>query len=157
MRWRSRWRYGITCLVARKARPKITSASPDTLGMGEQIRKVCQMVHDHLVPAHPNRQLQDDQVLGAMLAGFFDGTCRSLRLIDQLSAVPDVIDLLGCDRVARSTLSDALKRFDTSPLEYAVAMLRKQMPQLKLQDPVLEKLVEQIIAADGSSFAMAGE
>ena len=122
-----------------------------------EISRVCEMVHKHLPPVHPNRQLQDDQVLGALLCAFFDPICRSQRLIDQLSVVPAVRDLLDCDRVARSTLSEALKRFDTTTMEDAVQELRKRMPELKQQDPTLERLVQQIIAADGSSFRMAGE
>jgi hypothetical protein len=143
--------------VARKARAKITRAGDGTLDMLDEIRQVCQIVHERLPATHANRQLHDDMVLGVLLCAFFDAICRSLRLIGQLSEVPGVQDLLEGHPVARSTLSDALKRFDTKLLEHAVRLLRRRLPELKHQDATLELLVQKVIAADGSSFHMAGE
>jgi hypothetical protein len=125
--------------------------------MLQDIREVVDLVHGQLTPAHANRELQDDTVLGILLCAFFDTSCRSLRLIDQLSCVPGVQDLIDGGRVARSTLSDALKRFDTYALEHAIRILRRRLPELKKQDPTLAQFVEKIHAADGSSFRMAGE
>jgi len=125
--------------------------------MYEQIQQVCRLIHQQLPPAHPNRQLHDDQLFAALLCAFFDPVCRSLRLIDQLSHVPQIADLLEGRRMARSTLSDALKRFDPSILAEPVWWLRQRLPELKHADAVLERLIWQVIAADGSSFHMAGE
>jgi hypothetical protein len=143
--------------MARKPRPKITKAGPQTLDMLEEITRVCRMVRQRVGPTHANRQLQDDMVLGALLCAFFDPICRSLRLIDQLSEVPGVRELLDCSRVARSTLSDALKRFDVSTIRDAVEGVRERLPELRHEDATLERLTQQVIAADGSSFRMAGE
>lgn len=125
--------------------------------MLDEIEQVGGMVRKHLAPTHPNRQLQDDMVLMALLCAFFDPICRSQRLIDQLSEVSGVKELLGCERVARSTLSDALARFDNSVLTAAVAELRERLPGLKHEDATLARLTQQVIAADGSNFHMAGE
>ena len=125
--------------------------------MLDDIKQVCDLVHQHMDEPHGNRTLHDDMVLGVLLSAFFEPACRSLRTIDQLSEVPGVKELVGTDRVARSTLSDALSRFDVSVMDHVTAMLRRKLPELKHADPVLERLSQQVIAGDGSSFRMAGE
>jgi hypothetical protein len=143
--------------VARKAREKITQASTTTLGMLDEIKQVCDLVGLHMDKPHGNQTLHDDMVLGVLLSAFFEPVCRSLRTMDQLSEVPGVKELVGTDRVARSTLSDALGRFDVSVFDHVTGMLRRKLPELKHTDPVLDRLSQQVIAGDGSSFRMAGE
>lgn len=147
----------MTSHMARKRRPKIEEACPQTLDMLAEIRQVCDQVHKQLKPAHGNRVIQDDMALGLMLCAFFEPRARSLRTFDQLSAVPGVKELLSSDRLAKSTLSDALARFNTAPLPGILRMLQKRLPQLKQADPVLAGLCQNIIAGDGSSLHMAGE
>ena len=143
--------------MSRKARPKIEKACPQTLDMLAAVREVCDLVHQQLKPAHGNRGLHDDKVLGVLLCAFFEPSCRSLRTIDQLSAVPGVKELLESDRVPRSTLSDALARFDTQPLAEVLRMLQRKLPELKQADPTLNGLTQAIVAGDGSSLHMVGE
>lgn len=143
--------------MPRPRAPKITEAAPQTCEMLEEIREICRMIHQEMAVAHGNRDLQDDTVFGALLCAFFQPVCRSLRTIDQLSAVPGVRELLEEDRIARSTLSDALKRFDVKVLAGVVRIVKRRLPQLKHQDAVLERLTQLVVAADGSSFRMAGE
>jgi hypothetical protein len=143
--------------MARKARPKIEKACPATLDMLAAVQEVCDRVHTQLKPAHGNCDLHDDKVLGLLLCAFFEPTCRSLRTLDQLSAVPGVKELLETERLPRTTLGDALQRFDTEPLPGILRMLQRKLPELKQADPVLAGLTQAIVASDGSSLHMVGE
>lgn len=147
----------MTARMARKARPKIEKACPTTLDMLAEVQQVCELVHKQLKPAHGNCELHDDKVLGLLLCAFFEPSCRSLRTLDQLSAVPGVKELLESDRLPRSTLGDALARFDTDPLPEVLRVLQRKLPELKQADPVLAGLAQAIVAGDGSALHMAGE
>lgn len=143
--------------MARKPRPKIEEACPPALDMLGEIRQIVGLIHQELKTPHGNRRLHDDMALGLLLCAFFEPRARSLRTLDQLSAVPGVKDLLGSDRLAKSTLSDALTRFDAAPLPGILRMIQKRLPQLKEADPMLAGLSQEILAGDGSSLHMAGE
>ena len=143
--------------MARKARPKIEKACPATLDMLAAVREVCDLVHKNLKPAHGNRDLHDDKVLGILLCAFFEPSCRSLRLLDQLSAVPGVKELLESERLPRTTIDDALARFDTEPLPEVLRMLQRKLPELTQADPLLGGLTQAIVASDGSALHMIGE
>jgi len=65
---------------------------------------------------HGNASLQTIDVLIVMLAAFFNPMVRSQRLIDALSSQQWMQDQAGVSRIARSTLSDAFKRFDPQVL-----------------------------------------
>jgi len=147
----------MTAPMARKARLKIEKACGTTLNMLAEVREVCDLVHKQLKPAHGNRCLHDDKVLGILLCAFFEPNCRSLRTIDQLSVVAGVKELLESDRLPRSTLGDALRRFDTEPLPAVLRMLQRKLPELKQADPVLAGLTQAVVAGDGSSLHMVGE
>ena len=147
----------MTWRMARKRRPKIEKACPKALDMLAEVQQIVDRVHQGLKTPHGNRKLHDDRALGLLLCAFFEPRARSLRTLDQLSVVPGVKELLASDRLARSTLSDALARFDTAPLPEILRMLQKRLPQLKEADPVLAGLCQNIIAGDGSSLHMAGE
>ena len=108
-------------------------------------------------PAHGNQRLHLRGVLGVLLAGAFEPAVRSLRTLDDLSLAPAVRQLSGVRRVARSTLSDALARFDPERLRPLIAVLQSQLPQLKRFDPEAAMLTRKIVAADGSWFNLAGE
>lgn len=147
----------MTARMARKARPKIEKACPTTLDMLAAVKEVCDLVHQNLKPAHGNRDLHDDKVLGVLLCAFFEPSCRSLRTLDQLSVVPGVTELLESERLPRSTLSDALARFDTEPLPEVLRLLQRKLPELKQADPLLGGLTQAIVASDGSALHMIGE
>ena len=71
--------------------------------------------------------------------------------------MPDIQQHLDVDRIARSTLSDALKRFNTQPLFHVLERLKQQLPPLGHADANLEQLTAKRVAIDGSYFKMAGD
>jgi hypothetical protein len=142
--------------MARQKRPKIQSVSSSALAVARQAQTLRRFFQEQPL-VHGNTQLGECDVLLALLCAFFEPLARSLRTIDQLSEVPAVQEQLAVDRMARSTLSDALARFRTQPLGDLVRLLQRQLPQLRRQDQDLEQIVGKIVALDGSYFAMAGE
>jgi hypothetical protein len=108
-------------------------------------------------PAHGNERLHLRGVVGVLLAGAFEPATRSLRTLDDLSLFPAVQQLSGVRRVARSTLSDALAKFDPEQLRPLIAAIQSQLPQLKRFDAETAMLTRKIVAADGSWFNLAGE
>ncbi len=108
-------------------------------------------------PAHGNERLHLRGVVGVLLAGAFHPAMRSLRTIDDLSLSPAVQRLSGVQRVARSTLCDALAKFDPDQLRPLIHAIAAQLPQLQRLDPETARLTRRIIAADGSWFNLAGE
>ena len=104
-----------------------------------------------------NVRLELFDALVVMLAGFFNPTVRSLRLIEQLSQMPWVQTQLAADKVCRSTLSDAFDRFRPEQLLPLIRALMEQVPHLRRIDKDLERLCSQVIAADGSMFDLAAD
>lgn len=114
----------------------------------------------HAAYDHGNRQLFFDHVLCGYLMAFFNVALRSQRLIDDYSQTPAGQEVLGVDRVARSTFSDASQLFDADRLAPLVADLRQRVPHLKHQDARLHevlKCVDRVVAADGSLFAICAK
>jgi hypothetical protein len=141
-------------------------ASDSSSQVPEPTRRVVRMLdsamrlfdqHVSAPVAHGNQRLHLRGVVGLLLAAAFEPATRSLRTIDDLSLHPKVAALSGVDRVARSTLSDALARFDPAALGPMMQALQKQLPQLGRIDPETAQLTRRIIAADGSWFNLAGE
>jgi Transposase DDE domain len=111
-----------------------------------------------LVPkAHGNERLHLRGMVAGLLAAAFEPAVWSLRPIDDLSLHPKVKALTGVDRIARSTLSDAMKRCDPQALKPVIHAIAKQLPQLGRLDPQTAQLTRRIIAADGSWFNLAGQ
>lgn len=117
------------------------------------------LVDEHLaVPApHGNERLHYRDVVGVLLCAAFEPSARSLRTIDDLSLFASVRRVTGVDRVARSTLGDALSRFDPSALRPVIAALQRQMPRLPRLDGDRDAITRKIVAADGSWWNLAGE
>lgn len=113
--------------------------------------------HVRASPGHGNERLHLRGVVGILLAGAFEPAVRSLRTIDDLSLHAKVQAVSGVDRVARSTLSDALAKFDPQRLKPLIGALQKQLPHLNRIDAETAVLTHKIIAADGSWFNLAGE
>lgn len=107
--------------------------------------------------AHGNQQLHLRGLLGTLLASAFEPAVRSLRTIDDLSLYPEVQAVSGVKRVARSTASDALKKFDPKDLLPMIAALHRQTVMLERHDPETDRLTKHLIAADGSYFNLAGK
>jgi len=105
---------------------------------------------------HPNRTLHYDQLLVAMLLGFYEPADRSLRMLEDISAADQARDFLPA-RTPRSTLADALAGFEPAALQPIVAALMKQLPALQRTDSDLHALLKRIIAADGSLFTVPAD
>jgi hypothetical protein len=117
------------------------------------------LLDEHVKPdkPHGNERLHYRGVVGALLCAAFEPAVRSLRTIDDLSLFDSVRQCTGAQRVARSTLSDALARFDPAALKPVIQALAGQMPQLKRLDGDTESITRRIIAGDGSWWNLAGE
>jgi hypothetical protein len=113
----------------------------------------------HVKPsrAHGNERLHLRGLVGTLLAGAFEPAVESLRTIDDLSLHATVRNVSGVDRVARSTLSDAMAKFDPQSLAPLMAAIRSQLPRIERFDPQTAHLTRQITAADGSWFNLAGQ
>lgn len=106
---------------------------------------------------HGNASLQTIDVLIVLLAAFFNPMVRSQRLIEALSSQAWMQAQTGLARVPRSTLSDAVRRFDPSSLEPLIRDLTARIPALRRRNPDLEAITRQVLIADGTHFNLAGE
>jgi hypothetical protein len=104
---------------------------------------------------HPNRVLFYDDLLIAYLLAFFNPAVRSLRLIEDLSQIPAINQHLSVQAVCKSTLSDANALFDPAYLLPLIEDLRERLPNLQHSDSDLAKLLDKVIAIDGSFFKLA--
>ncbi|HET6252193.1 MAG TPA: IS4 family transposase [Tepidisphaeraceae bacterium] len=107
--------------------------------------------------AHGNAELTITDTLVVLLCAFFNPTVRSLRLVEQLSQMPWAKEQLEIERVCRSTLSDALARFNPEALVPVINGLLQQMPCLRRSDPDLAAICQRVIAGDGSNFNLAAD
>jgi hypothetical protein len=107
--------------------------------------------------SHGNAQLELIDVLIVLLAAFYNPMVNSQRLIDALSSQEWMQEKTGLERIPRSTLSDALARFDPEQLKPLIGDLCKKVGGLDRKDPDLAQLTKQVIAADGTYFNLAGE
>lgn len=107
--------------------------------------------------SHGNARLELIDVLIVLLAAFYNPMVRSQRLIDALSSENWMQERTGLARIPRSTLSDALARFDPEQLKPLIGDLCKKVGKLDRKDPDLATLTRQVIAADGTYFNLAGE
>jgi hypothetical protein len=113
--------------------------------------------HVHPAQPHGNQKLHFRALVGGLLAAAFEPAVRALRPLDDLSLHPKVQAITGVDRLARSTLSDAMARFDPQELNPLIAAIQRQIPPLQRLDPQTAGIVRRIVAADGSWFNLAGE
>ena len=142
--------------VAQKRRLLIKHASQTTLDLLGEVREVCRMCQEQLSPVHGNTQVRDPSVLGLLLCSFFEPYVRSQRLMDQFSTVPNIQETLAERRVAKSTLSDAIRRFNTASLPHIVRLLRRRMSTAHGTEGELAGVM-QTIAQDGTSIRLAGD
>ena len=73
-----------------------------------------------------NRILHFDQYAGLLLLGLFNPIIDSLRGIQQASALAKVQKLLGCERAALGSLSEASRVFDPALLREIIGDLAAQ-------------------------------
>jgi hypothetical protein len=143
----------------RKPGPKPKPAQVSEQLVGIKYVKMLQSHLDRLAKAYPhhNRTLCYDHVLVAYLLAFYNPLVRSLRTINVLSTFPKVKELLGDREIAKSTLSDANRVFDPKLLEPVILDLQQQIPGVQHQNPELAKILQEIIAGDGSMFRLAAD
>lgn len=142
--------------MAQEARPKIRSTNHQAIAIAREAGKL-RPFFAGLPKAHGNTRVDEFNVFWALSCAFYEPLARSLRTIEQLTEIQDVQKDLDVDRIAKSTLSDALARFRAAPLEAIVRHLRRRLPQLRQADADLEQIVQKVVAMDGSYFTMAGE
>jgi hypothetical protein len=123
------------------------------------------MLRDHLrrlrsVGQHHNRLLHYDQLLAAHLLGFFDSTVRSLRTLDARSVTAGSMrEALADQRLARSTISDAMGELPAAALLPLLQELLKRLPA-NCSHPDLQDLLtlkKRICAIDGSYFRVPAD
>ena len=105
-------------------------------------------------PTHGNRGLFHDHLVVAHLLAFFNSSVESLRRIEDVFESRTVRRNLGLPRVPKSTLADAQRVFDPELLRPIIDQLKRQV-NITRQDPKLTELVKDLIAVDGTFFAVA--
>ena len=132
---------------------------PETVTGGKYVRCLETLVRA-LRPedAHGNRILHLDDVLVCYLLAFFNPSIRSLRTVEDFSRTQQAQRFLAVDRIPKSTLSDFQRIADPTLLDPLVAMLRDHA-QRELAKPHsgLPKVLGQVLAVDGSFFAVAAD
>src|SRR5690606_38569134 len=106
---------------------------------------------------HGNAKLELFDVMLVMLAGFFNPMVRSQRLLEALSSQTWLQEQTGAGRIPRSTLSDALKRFDPEALRPLIENLSRRIPAVKDCGAAVCGMPGQVLAVDGSNFYLAGQ
>ena len=103
---------------------------------------------------HPNRTLFFDQVITAHLLAFFNAAMKSLRTIEDVFEVPAIRRRFDLPRIPKSTLADAQRLFDPALVLPLIESLKKRV-KLAPHDTRLDTLTQQILAVDGTFFAVA--
>jgi hypothetical protein len=106
---------------------------------------------------HGNAKLELIDVLIVLAAAFYNPLVRSQRMIEAFSSQEWMQQATGLGRIARSTLSDALKRFDPEQLKPLIRELAGRVGNLANRNEDLACLTREVIACDGSYFNLAGE
>jgi hypothetical protein len=98
-----------------------------------------------------NRQLHFDQYAGLLLLAFFSPLVDSLRGIQQASSLAKVQKLLGCERAALGSLSEAGRVFDPALLRELIGALAEQaLPLIAGREA---EALRGLTAVDGSLLA----
>ncbi len=98
-----------------------------------------------------NRLLHFDQYAGLILLAFFSPLVESLRGIQQASGLAKIQKLLGCERAALGSLSEAGRVFDPALLREIIGQLAAQaLPQIQGREA---DALRGLTAVDGSLLA----
>jgi hypothetical protein len=98
-----------------------------------------------------NRQLFFDQYTGLLLLTFFSPIVTSLRGLQQASGLAKVQKLLGCERAALGSLSEASRVFDPALLRQIIGDLARQA--LPLAHGREAEALRGLTAVDGTVLA----
>ncbi len=104
---------------------------------------------------HRNRRFFYDQLVVAHLLAFFNPILAGLRKIEDVFDVPAVRKRMKMPRVPKSTLADAQRLFDPAMLLPLFESL-KERADIQEHDPRLDAVTKDLLAVDGSFFAVAG-
>ena len=143
--------------AAAPSRPAVARVGEAAVG-----RAYVDLIRDHLrrlrgIYDHPNRTLHYDTVVAALLVAFYDPAVRSLRTIEDHTRGEAVAADLPVDRVARSTLADAMNHMDPAHLTPLVRRLMDDVPALRRADGDLHALLRRLVAADGTVFTVPAD
>jgi hypothetical protein len=139
--------------MAQKPRPKL---KPDELGGWRFVRRLEPQLAQLATASrrHGNQVVLLSHVLVAHLLAFFNPVVASLRRLDDFFDLPGVRKRLQTPRLPKSTLSDAQRLFDPALLLPIVETLKSKL-HLTPHRPRLDQLTQQLLAVDGSFFAVA--
>lgn len=98
-----------------------------------------------------NRVLHYDQYASLLLLSFFNPIITGLRSLQQASALAQVQKLLGCERAALGSLSEASRVFDPALLRELIGPLAaRALPQLRGREA---EALRGLTAVDGTLLA----
>jgi transposase len=104
--------------------------------------------------AHGNRRVFYDHVVIAHLLAFYNPGLRGLRSIEDIFEHPGVRKRYAVPRLPKSTLADAQAMFDPRLVQPILDSL-VQRADIQPHDPRLDEITQQLLATDGSFFAVA--
>jgi hypothetical protein len=99
-----------------------------------------------------NRQLHYDQYCLLILLYFFNPVVQSLRGLQQASTLNKVQKLLGCQRAALGSLSEARQVFDPERLREIIGEMADKLPPIT-RDSRLNELRDVVTLVDGTLLA----
>ena len=132
---------------------------PETISGGKYVRSLETLLRA-LRPedAHGNRILHLDDVLVCYLLAFFNPSIRSLRTVEDFSKTQQAQRFISVDRIPKSTLSDFQRIANPTLLDPIVDMLRDHAQRQGAKPhSALPKVLGQVLAVDGSFFAVAAD
>ena len=144
-------------MLSAMSKPEIHESQVGSLAVVQALAPWRKLLATGFGTTHGNASLTLIDAVTVMLAAFYNPVVRSQRLIEALSEQSWMQEKVAIKRIARSTFSDALKRFDPAVLKPLIAQLAKRVPGLVTRDPDLAGITRRIVAADGSYFTLAGE
>ena len=114
------------------------------------LRPLLDPLHDHACARDRagNRRLFYDQYACLLLLSFFNPILKSLRALQQASALAKVERLVGCPRVSRGALSEASRVFDPQLLQALIGPLARRA--LPVVDARAAEALRGLTAVDGS-------
>jgi DDE family transposase len=114
--------------MAHHRRPEVHAANLRGLKYFKILGPLLKRLHDEATPSDKagNRKLFFDHYASLLLLYFFNPIVTSLRGIQQASNLAKVQKLLGCERAALGSLSEASRVFDAEALHPLIAELASQ-------------------------------
>lgn len=134
-----------------KKRPKVEERDLQGFKLIDAITKLLKRLHDDNCARDKagNRILHYDQYCMLVLLFLFNPTVSSLRAIQQASQLKKVQKLLGCERAALGSLSEAASVFDAERLQDIIGELAAELKPLH-RDPRLKDIHHALTLVDGS-------